>query len=776
MYSMIKRCVSVILFSSLFLVHVQAEDNLEAWWTMDEVDQNGKIADATTNGLDLTLGSGCWITNGITGPALHFNGTADAWSNFSGPAMGSRTVSLLFRRDVENGPIYPQGVSTWPYIITALSTMNIHLATANDSNLVYVKGRPMSGLGSIIRGQWNHLAWVYEETPTGEPDVVTANSKLYVNGVLNGTSPTLTITNTSATGTTYLGNHSNKSRPIYGELDEVKIYSAALTEAEVMQEALRARETNKIPQLLGHWIMEEIEDVNGLSVVRDVSGNGYDLQLDTGCKLTNGVDGSALYFDGTQDASANFTNYSAISSWSFASWVRLDRASAVPIVSGNYYPRIMQGSYSLMVHLRYDTDYMTFQSFGHTGSQNKLVQPDNGVWAHYAVTTRMAYDEANSSFSSIPVFYVNGQKVGEGLEKLTDRLVWNPSYKIYLGNAALNSVRPFYGEFDDFRFYDGVLSEDQVKEIYQGLPSVSAGSDFTNASDTVTLQGSVGDANDCVLRSGSSLELTWSLVSAPAGGESASIVTPGSAVTQASLPVVGDYVFRLTAENYAHSSSDEVTITRVAAPGGNVAPSVTLDATASVTLPAPLSLDAVVSDSDSVLGTVQVLWTKVSGPGGVYFDDATSSSTTASFLSPGSYVLRCTADDGADTGYDEITVTVTGDSTTLSLTNGLVRYYPMNSMPINEEVISGSTAMTYNNLEAGIVGYGLRSYNANGYANTQLALPEYGEDENTAVTNPTHLAFSLWMYHDTSDTNVTANAAPAACQLQYGALLQLSGC
>jgi hypothetical protein len=82
----------------------------------------------------------------------------------------------------------------------------------------------------------------------------------------------------------------------------------------------------------------------------------------------------------------------------------------------------------------------------------------------------------------------------------------------------------------------------------------------------------------------------------------------------------------------------------------------------------------------------------------------------------------------------------------------------MNSTPYDEEVISGSTAMSFTDLETGIVGYGLRTYGANGYASTGLSLPEYGV-ENQPVTNPTHLAFSLWMYHDTADTNVCADAA-----------------
>jgi len=251
MCSRIKRWFFVFMSVTAlpFLAQAQvADESLVAWYKMDGITQAGAvrtIEDSTTNNLDLTLSSGCWLTNGIAGSALHFNGTADAWSTFYGPALGNRTVSLLFRREQENGPIYEGAAATYPYLLSDLSTMRIHFATANDVNLVYVANRPLSGLGTFLRGQWNHMAWVYEQTATGEPNVFTGNCKLYLNGILNGTSPTYTLTNTAVASKTYLGNHSNKVRPIYGELDEVKVYSVALTAEEVKQEALRSMETGK---------------------------------------------------------------------------------------------------------------------------------------------------------------------------------------------------------------------------------------------------------------------------------------------------------------------------------------------------------------------------------------------------------------------------------------------------------------------------------------------------------------------------------------------------
>jgi hypothetical protein len=54
---------------------------------------------------------------------------------------------------------------------------------------------------------------------------------------------------------------------------------------------------------------------------------------------------------------------------------------------------------------------------------------------------------------------------------------------------------------------------------------------------------------------------------------------------------------------------------------------------------------------------VACIWSKVNGPGGVTFADASAVDTTASFSLPGAYVFRFTADDSALPTFDDITIT-----------------------------------------------------------------------------------------------------------------------
>ena len=67
-------------------------------------------------------------------------------------------------------------------------------------------------------------------------------------------------------------------------------------------------------------------------------------------------------------------------------------------------------------------------------------------------------------------------------------------------------------------------------------------------------------------------------------------------------------------------------------------------------------LEGAASDADG--DPVTTTWSKVSGPGAVYFGNAAALVTTAYFTQPGVYVLRLTANDGYAQNVDEVTIAV----------------------------------------------------------------------------------------------------------------------
>ena len=78
-----------------------------------------------------------------------------------------------------------------------------------------------------------------------------------------------------------------------------------------------------------------------------------------------------------------------------------------------------------------------------------------------------------------------------------------------------------------------------------------------------------------------------------------------------------------------------------------------------VTLPNHASLTATLNDDGFTGIDVSPTWTnQTPAVGTVTFDDPNTTTTTAAFSAPGTYVLRLTATDGEVTGFDELTVTV----------------------------------------------------------------------------------------------------------------------
>src|SRR5207247_8628677 len=91
----------------------------------------------------------------------------------------------------------------------------------------------------------------------------------------------------------------------------------------------------------------------------------------------------------------------------------------------------------------------------------------------------------------------------------------------------------------------------------------------------------------------------------------------------------------------------------------NPPPTVNAGSNQTITLPASATLNGTASG----LGTITTTWSKYSGPGTVTFGNASALSTsalstTASFSTPGSYVLRLTATNASGTSTSNVTITV----------------------------------------------------------------------------------------------------------------------
>jgi RHS repeat-associated protein/uncharacterized repeat protein (TIGR01451 family) len=183
-------------------------------------------------------------------------------------------------------------------------------------------------------------------------------------------------------------------------------------------------------------------------------------------------------------------------------------------------------------------------------------------------------------------------------------------------------------------------------------PVVDAGpSQILELPNAAVLQGIVTDDG---LPQGGVLILAWSQVSGPGP---VVFENPGAASTVARFPSDGTYVLRFTADDGEFRTSDELSVTVQPAPQMNQRPSVQAGADQTVTLPSTIALSGAVTDDGLPSGgALTSRWTQVSGPGPVTFADPGRSATTATFVEPGTYVLRLTADDSQLRASDEVTV------------------------------------------------------------------------------------------------------------------------
>jgi hypothetical protein len=198
-------------------------------------------------------------------------------------------------------------------------------------------------------------------------------------------------------------------------------------------------------------------------------------------------------------------------------------------------------------------------------------------------------------------------------------------------NAGATSTRASFDKPGTYvlslRASDSLLStsdELTVKVKAANLPpSVEAGAEqFLTLPETARLAGAVSDDGS---PEGSVLTLVWSKVSGPGN------VVFGNfrdAQTTAAFGEAGVYVLQLTASDGQLSAHDEVSVTVRPA---NQSPKVAAGSDQTIELPGTASLSGLVTDDNLPQGsTLQINWSKVSGPGAVAFGNASALSTVAS--------------------------------------------------------------------------------------------------------------------------------------------------
>jgi hypothetical protein len=183
-------------------------------------------------------------------------------------------------------------------------------------------------------------------------------------------------------------------------------------------------------------------------------------------------------------------------------------------------------------------------------------------------------------------------------------------------------------------------------------PVVSAGADqrIELPAHTATLVGAVTDDG---LPLDAQRSYSWTVVSGPGA---VLFSAPAALSTQATFGAAGTYVLRLSASDTQLTGSDDVTVVLLPP---NQAPTVDARPDRQIQSDELLTIEGAVNDDGLPLpSSLTVAWSKVSGPGNVFFSSPAQATTSVQFDRAGSYTLRLTANDGVLSGSDDVTINV----------------------------------------------------------------------------------------------------------------------
>ena len=783
-----KRFVFAALLSVAGMAFAQLPQPL-IHWSMDDIapERPASVPSSGTCDTTLELAASVVVTNlAAIGKALWFDGSRLAYS-FSGKkiaALGSRTISFwLYRNETGEGldagsPMLFYGASSM-YIRLEDTTGNPGaLVTNNDIWFWLGKGGALDGYyisynrrPRVTPGVWTHFACtidVKSKEPTDAGTHYRFAARLYQNGTCIFADENAEADNIEVESQWFVGS-SGTNQPMTGGLDEIKVWDSALDGDQIREEFARATDV-RTTRLLCKYDFDDLQPATGggYTVANSAEGSPVgSLSASAATSVTDGPGGKALHFDGSAETGAEVSIPFAMGESTIAFWCRA-KADENHTVNP---PFFQFGNHMMGVVASIDRSYMTYMLKYQLVTDATQFEVDPGYagrdgWQHFVIVRRHRWDESQGKAVELGEVWYNGTCIHAGDPANVLQAAYTlPGETLMLGKEPKYDFR-LNGDLRDFHLFSGALSSNDVVRLYRGPAEADAGADFAVAGDRAVLHGAVG------YRAGSHLkgydgEVAWSLVSAPAGGEGAEFLRPGNPETEVSLPVEGAYVFRLTVRGIVSENADEVTVTRLSAAG--TAPAVSASCGADpVELPGGATLTA-----DVTPGAV-VAWSKVSGPGAVWFEPANAAKTVARFGAAGSYVLRATALKDGATAQADVACTVVAAPAGSGLTTGLLHRWDFDGLPGStyKDSVAGLEIANYSflptvdiRISSGVSRSGIRSADPTQGAELGTFVTAFHEDyhpDYTAHELPKDewRTLSVWAYQDKAASESMRHYAP----------------
>jgi uncharacterized repeat protein (TIGR01451 family) len=176
------------------------------------------VADASGQGNAGTIASGTWTTQGRFGSALTFNGTSTRVSIADSNSLDLTNMTL-------EAWVYPIAGGGWRDVIYKGPDDNYYLESSSSTDAPATGGvfsPTLYGSSALPLNTWAHLAGTYDGQTL----------RLYVNGTQVASRPQ-TGPISATTGALTIGSDPTYGQYFSGRIDEVRVYNAALTQAQI---------------------------------------------------------------------------------------------------------------------------------------------------------------------------------------------------------------------------------------------------------------------------------------------------------------------------------------------------------------------------------------------------------------------------------------------------------------------------------------------------------------------------------------------------------------
>ncbi len=399
-----------------------------------------------------------WST-GKLGPALDFDGSDDGLllpMSINSVTQGSMTVSAWSRFDDDS-----RGIIFGSYLST--DSVSVEKHTSNRLRWYWNDGEVdrYSPVNVVTQNRWHHLTFVRDKDAS--------QFRMYVDGTLVDSVSGVGNDVTSG-GPFHIGRDTRTGTTVTnGKLDEVRVYSRALSTAEITALYSQGSVTIGSPVdrvssgLAGYWSFNGKDmDWAGNSAV-DQSGQGRNVTLTNMSNLSAvaGKMGQGLSFNGSnQYASTTDINAFDPQSGDFSAfaWIYPNNVSTNKTVFSKLSSLCTLGGTGWALYTNGTALQGCVQGADGAGTSptaNGIISAN--VWQHVGFTWTASTKTMRS--------YHNGVQVALGSNSNTVFPVDNGD-PLTIGSGANATSRFFNGRSDDVRIYGRALSADEARQLY----------------------------------------------------------------------------------------------------------------------------------------------------------------------------------------------------------------------------------------------------------------------------------------------------------------------